>query len=304
MKTKVVVWLAGITAVLLLLILTSVSKSPVQDTSLVLQEEQTNVAIRAIADALLKQNDDWTSPVPPIRQEGKYSYFIPLKAKIDYSRLRHTIDTILERHNIRPDYRVSLLDCTSGIVMLGFMANSQDRSASVACQDREQAETCYNLRLTLLEEQPKKNVAFQQPLKSWPPVKWVLLGLTFCLPLIWLSWNKNQQEEVAEENSLPEGWQQKSEHTAFHLTNLLLKIDDKQLTLTYREAKLLDFFFQHVNQVLERDRILQAVWEDEGIIVGRSLDVFVSRLRKKLKADPELNIVNVHGVGYKLEYTA
>ena len=90
------------------------------------------------------------------------------------------------------------------------------------------------------------------------------------------------------------------DHSWFHPSNQLLRINDQPLELTFRESKLLNYFYTHQNQVLERERILEAVWEDEGVIVGRSLDVFVSRLRKKIKADPGLQIVNVHGVGYKL----
>ena len=49
-----------------------------------------------------------------------------------------------------------------------------------------------------------------------------------------------------------------------------------------------------------RDQLMKEVWEDEGVIVGRSLDMFVSKLRKKLQADPRASILNVHGKGYKL----
>jgi DNA-binding response OmpR family regulator len=50
-----------------------------------------------------------------------------------------------------------------------------------------------------------------------------------------------------------------------------------------------------------RETLMQKVWIDEGVITGRSLDMFVSKLRKKLSPDPELRITNVHGKGYKLE---
>ena len=72
-------------------------------------------------------------------------------------------------------------------------------------------------------------------------------------------------------------------------------------TLTFREAKLLALFARNVNHVLERDAILKSVWEDEGVTVGRSVDVFVSRLRKMLAADPQVKITAIHGVGYKME---
>jgi DNA-binding response OmpR family regulator len=71
--------------------------------------------------------------------------------------------------------------------------------------------------------------------------------------------------------------------------------------LTFRENKLLLYFANHPNQVLEREEILANVWGDEGLIVGRSLDVFVSRLRKILKNDTTLQLKNIHGIGYRLE---
>lgn len=90
-------------------------------------------------------------------------------------------------------------------------------------------------------------------------------------------------------------------NSRLNINNQTLIVNKKSKQLTYREAKLLKLFFSYPNQLLERDFILQLVWEDEGIIVGRSLDVFISRLRKILRLDGRLKIVNVHGVGYKLE---
>jgi two-component system, OmpR family, response regulator len=74
-----------------------------------------------------------------------------------------------------------------------------------------------------------------------------------------------------------------------------------KITLTNKETKLLKLFCLHVNKVIDRDVIQKAIWEDEGYFVGRSMDVFISRLRKILSPDPRISIVNVHGVGYKLE---
>ncbi|HEY9008652.1 MAG TPA: response regulator transcription factor [Ohtaekwangia sp.] len=71
--------------------------------------------------------------------------------------------------------------------------------------------------------------------------------------------------------------------------------------LTNKEAKLLKLFCIHLNKVIDRDIIQKAIWEDEGYFVGRSMDVFISRLRKLLKDDPQIALTNIHGVGYKLE---
>lgn len=70
--------------------------------------------------------------------------------------------------------------------------------------------------------------------------------------------------------------------------------------LTKKEAKILHLLTQYENKVLPRDVVLNAVWGQDDYFVGRSLDVFISKLRKYLKDDPSVNINNIHGVGFKL----
>ncbi|QHT66136.1 response regulator transcription factor [Rhodocytophaga rosea] len=84
-------------------------------------------------------------------------------------------------------------------------------------------------------------------------------------------------------------------------TNQTLQVRDQLIQLTQKEARLLQIFAVRPNQLIARDIIQKAIWEDDGYFVGRSMDVFISRLRKMLKADVHLKIVNVHGTGYKLE---
>lgn len=100
------------------------------------------------------------------------------------------------------------------------------------------------------------------------------------------------------------------------LGNSQLDVNGQQLicgklcqSLTFRETKLLRLFASSPNQLLERDFILSQVWADEGVLVGRSIDVFVSRLRKKIAADPSFHIVAIHGnrlsrslENYRIEY--
>lgn len=87
----------------------------------------------------------------------------------------------------------------------------------------------------------------------------------------------------------------------FDYQNQLLNIDGKSSKLTNKEAKLLRILIQHKNQVIERDLIMKTIWEDEGYFVARSMDVFISKLRKYFAKDPRIKIANVHGVGYRLE---
>ncbi len=83
--------------------------------------------------------------------------------------------------------------------------------------------------------------------------------------------------------------------------NLLLDCQGNKYQLTHKEMKVLQLFFKHPNQLIERSVFLKSIWEDDGFFVARSMDVFVSRLRKYLQDDPCIKIENVRGVGYILK---
>lgn len=90
-------------------------------------------------------------------------------------------------------------------------------------------------------------------------------------------------------------------HSKFDFHNQLISIDGKSTKLTNKEARLLKMLVQHKGQVVERDVIMKTIWEDDGYFVARSMDVFISKLRKYLAPDSSIAIKNVHGVGYRLE---
>ncbi|GEP90692.1 Transcriptional regulatory protein, C terminal [Chitinophaga terrae (ex Kim and Jung 2007)] len=83
-------------------------------------------------------------------------------------------------------------------------------------------------------------------------------------------------------------------------TKGLLVYDSENISLTAKERTLLNIFLKQVNQVIDRNLLLKEGWEDEGVITGRSLDMYVSKLRKKLQKDASISIKNVHGKGYSL----
>jgi DNA-binding response OmpR family regulator len=86
----------------------------------------------------------------------------------------------------------------------------------------------------------------------------------------------------------------------FDHRNLMLSHPTEERKLTKKEAEVLRLLCMHQDQVLPRELVLNMVWGDDTYFLGRSLDVFISRLRKYLKLDPSVSIVNVHGVGFKL----
>lgn len=75
--------------------------------------------------------------------------------------------------------------------------------------------------------------------------------------------------------------------------------DSKRITLTQRESELLKFFLDNKNRVLKREEILKSLWGDDDYFMGRSLDVFISRLRKILSAEKGITIENLHGIGFR-----
>jgi DNA-binding response OmpR family regulator len=90
----------------------------------------------------------------------------------------------------------------------------------------------------------------------------------------------------------------------FDPINLTLKNSTYEKTLTQKEAEVLKLLFQNRDRVLKREEILKKVWGDDDYFMGRSMDVFISKLRKYLKEDPGIQIVNYHGVGFRLELRA
>ena len=87
------------------------------------------------------------------------------------------------------------------------------------------------------------------------------------------------------------------------IPNLTLTVGNAQRQLTHKEAEILALLAGSRNTLLKRDHILKVVWEDNGYFVGRSLDVFISKLRKYLKNDSNIEIINIHGEGYKFVVT-
>ncbi len=86
----------------------------------------------------------------------------------------------------------------------------------------------------------------------------------------------------------------------FDYRNLILSLGDDKRNLTQKEADLLKMLLDHKNNVVKRSVILEKLWGEDDYFLGRSMDVFISRLRKYLSGDPKIKLDNIHGVGFKL----
>lgn len=86
----------------------------------------------------------------------------------------------------------------------------------------------------------------------------------------------------------------------FEPSNLRLVLGEEEITLTQRESELLLYLYERRTKVVKRSEILRHIWGQDDYFLGRSLDVFISRLRKHLSLDPQIRIENIHGVGFCL----
>ena len=86
----------------------------------------------------------------------------------------------------------------------------------------------------------------------------------------------------------------------FDTKKQLLVFEGKAVKLTTKESELLSLLCAHQNQILQRDFALKAIWVDDNYFNARSMDVYITKLRKHLKADDSVEIINIHGKGYKL----
>ena len=104
---------------------------------------------------------------------------------------------------------------------------------------------------------------------------------------------RSKKNSVANQKIFPAGT------FKFYPDNFLLQKAEQQIDLTQREAELLRYFLEHKNEVLKREQILTAIWGQDDYFFGRSLDVFVSRLRKIFSQEKSVKIENLHGIGFK-----
>lgn len=107
--------------------------------------------------------------------------------------------------------------------------------------------------------------------------------------------NSNQKTAITSEEIINIG------NYKFNTKRLELIFDDKVQRLTEKEGELISFLYQHKNQLLKREEILNSVWKNDDFFSGRSMDVFISRLRKYFKQDSSIKIESIRGIGLEFK---
>jgi hypothetical protein len=258
--------------------------------------ETVNLALRRTAHYLLRETGDSTSRIPPVQQLDATTWQLRLEHTFDYERLPYLLEASFRAYGVTGNYNVVVLDCFDSSLHLGYNVLDFQKNREVPCGGRSQDAGCRNVQ-----------IRFLPPARASRPI---LAGGLLALGLLagwgYTAWRLRPARRVEPGAASPEATDGADDRINFgasslQFVNQVLITAGVRHNLTYREARLLHLFVSRPNQVLERDFILQQVWADEGVLVGRSIDVFVSRLRKLLRPDPQVRIVTLHGVGYRLE---
>jgi len=263
------------------------------------------IAMRMIGHDILLHAGDSTSRVLPVKQltENEYQLQFENQFSFEPGSLVNIVHRVIATYHLPTDYIVNVVNCTGREIIYGYAMSMSEQNNIVPCRGRKQLKSCYYI-----------TIQFPRSARGGLQKKYVIAvaGL-LVLALSWWGWqwyNKRKraarppakQPDAQEAAPLKDKPVQIGKYL-FYPAEQSLSFNEEKTALTMKESALLSIFATAPNQVIDRSRLQKEIWEDEGVIVGRSLDMFVSKLRKKLEDDPTVRIVNIHGKGYKLEVT-
>ena len=261
------------------------------------KEKQEMVLVRKIAHDIMRYSGDSTSTLVPVNKLSANEYQI--RFETEFSFLPDSIINITHRsfeaQNVQNSYVVNITQCIDQELIFAYTYISNNDSKIEACQGRQQEESCYLVNILIERDMVQQSTMSSSSLINGVASLLVLLILGLTLFFFYRDNN----------SLLPPHKKSKKDQIRigkyiFNQNEQKLQIDDSVIDLTHKEAKLLNIFANKSNELVDRDALQKEVWEDEGVIVGRSLDMFISKLRKKLSGDPNVQIKNIHGKGYKL----
>jgi hypothetical protein len=248
------------------------------------------VLLRGIGHETLLRSGDSTSRVLPVQKIGENEYQIRFENDLTFQpdSLVNITRRWLDKDPHANDYIVNILNCDNSTVAYGYAISDNEKDDIVACRGREQPRGCYMI-----------NIKFK-PTGINTAKNRYLLGSLAVLGFVGFIFLRS----VKSRKALPEirgTGTYNLGSVLFDSESRKLVINGNTIDLTVTETRVLLIFALSPNEIIERSRLQKEIWEDEGVIVGRSLDMFISKLRKKLEVDPNIKIVVIRGKGYKLE---
>lgn len=261
-------------------------------------DKHVKVALRMVGHQILLEAGDSTSRVLPVTNEGnqfKVQFSSPFE--FEPAKLAETVNRVVRDAKIAENYIVEMITCDSSKVVYSYEVGRKLNSDIIPCSARIQPKACYALVFTLLQEYPPIQSEATRVVDQKRDTSTVIIGLLLglvVLIVVFVFLVKRKKEELPNPNLIQMGAFQ------FDKLNMILLLKEQKIELTSKEADLLLLLYKDVNTTIEKEVLLSKVWGDDGDYVGRTLDVFISKLRKKLEFDPKVKIVNIRGVGYKM----
>ncbi|WNJ17154.1 winged helix-turn-helix domain-containing protein [Pontibacter sp. G13] len=246
-----------------------------------------SVSMRLIGHEVMRRCGDDASRVLPIRQEGnRYRISFESDFAFDPAHLVGAVDSIIAHTQLAENYLVEVIACKSQEVVYGYEISTALSRNLIPCSGRLQPKACYELHI-LLFDQMEESQGLPIGKVGFPLMLILAVGGG-------IYWFRRQPAKAPESHLIEFG------AFTFDPRTSLLQTPAGEEELTGKEAELLSLLLGHINATVERQEILSTVWGDEGNYVGRTLDVFISKLRKRLASDPLVKITNIRGVGYRL----
>lgn len=255
------------------------------------------IVMRNIAHQILLKAGDSSSRVLPVDEISRMEFQINFETDFSFrpDTLVSIISKVVEENDLSSNYIVNVVEDSSGKVVFGYAMLGTERNSIIPCLGRDQPIKKYRINIKFQEKQAGLN-----PILLYTGIGILALGLF--LFVFKRERPKTKPDQI--KDLFPTEESAKGIPIGSYIFNEIqqeLLFGGERIELTVKEAKLLGIFAAERNQVIDRKRLQKEVWEDEGVIVGRSLDMFISKLRKKLANDPAVRIVNIHGKGYRLE---
>jgi hypothetical protein len=247
------------------------------------------ILLRRIGHEILLQSGDSTSRVLPVKKIANNEYGISFEKAFTFQpeSLVNITQRLLAKDPLASDYVFNVLNCADASVAYGFAISKAKKDDIVACIGRRQPIGCYMINIKF----GPTGITGKSGYLLGSLAVLAFVGAIFLLA-------------VRRRKALPD-----SDGTgiftlgsmSFDPNTRTLMANGKTIDLTRTETRVLHIFAASPNEAIERSRLQKEIWEDEGVIVGRSLDMFISKLRKKLELDPNVKIVVIRGKGYKLQ---
>jgi DNA-binding winged helix-turn-helix (wHTH) protein len=255
------------------------------------------IVMRKIAYDMLLYAGDRTSRILPAKQISQNEFIIPFENKFAFlpDSLVNIINNVFITNNLYKNYVVNVFEHNTKEVVFGYAVLDGGQKNIIPCRGRLQSAKQYSINIQFQPSPP-----ILSNLMLWGGFVLLIGGVSLIIFKAKKAHSEMDTPIVAEDKPMNTTSFQSIGKYLFYPTEQRLEFDKEQIVLTVKEAKLLSIFSAHLNQVVDREKLQKEVWEDEGVFVGRSLDMFISKLRKKLDKDEHLKLINIHSKGYKL----